>query len=165
MELQTEHGDDLPDPLESIEQAAMLEQLAYERDEFELHLVIPGTWSNHQIWFSYRPDLDIIYIYGSLDLKVPKNRYQDICELIVRVNERLAVGHFVILSEENAIVFHHCVSLPTSQKTTPEHGVILINAAKEAGESFYPAFNYLVWSGKTPKEAVTAAMFETIGEA
>jgi hypothetical protein len=32
-------------------------------------------------------------------------------------------------------------------------------------ERFYPAFHYVVWGGKTPAEAVDAAMIETVGEA
>ena len=34
-----------------------------------------------------------------------------------------------------------------------------------AGDRFYPAFQYLVWGGKSVDEAAQAAMFETAGEA
>ncbi len=32
-------------------------------------------------------------------------------------------------------------------------------------ERFYPAFQLVIWGGKTPDEAVTAAMIEPMGEA
>jgi len=32
-------------------------------------------------------------------------------------------------------------------------------------ERFYPAFQLLLWGGKSPDEAVAAAMLETVGEA
>ena len=40
-----------------------------------------------------------------------------------------------------------------------------VQAAREAGDRFYPAFQYLVWGGKSVEEAAQAAMFETAGEA
>jgi len=32
-------------------------------------------------------------------------------------------------------------------------------------ERFYPAFQFLVWGGKSPSEALDAAIIETVGEA
>ena len=32
-------------------------------------------------------------------------------------------------------------------------------------ERFYPAFQHVIWAGKTPSEAIEAAVFETAGEA
>ena len=34
-----------------------------------------------------------------------------------------------------------------------------------AVDRFVPAFNFLIWAGKSPEEAMDAAMFETDGEA
>jgi hypothetical protein len=41
----------------------------------------------------------------------------------------------------------------------------ILAAGVEACERFYPAFNFLLWAGKTPEEAAQAALFETAGEA
>jgi hypothetical protein len=32
-------------------------------------------------------------------------------------------------------------------------------------ERFYPAFQYVVWGGKSASDALAAAMIETVGEA
>ena len=34
-----------------------------------------------------------------------------------------------------------------------------------ACEKFYPAFQYVIWGGKSPKQAVEATILETVGEA
>ena len=41
----------------------------------------------------------------------------------------------------------------------------LHNAAVTSCERFYQAFQFVLWAGKSPREAMDAAMFETSGEA
>ena len=43
--------------------------------------------------------------------------------------------------------------------------VSMIDAAVEAADRFYPAFDFLLAGAKTPDEAMAACMFETVGEA
>jgi hypothetical protein len=154
------------DPLDSVEQAVIGEQFPYDREENgELHLSTPGAWRDHQIWFAWRPELDALHICASLDLKVPANKYREVCELVVRLNEKLWLGHFDIWAEDGGIVYRHAVSLPNGETVSPAQAATMIAAAREAGERFYPAFHFLVWGGKTIEEATAAAMFETAGEA
>ena len=41
----------------------------------------------------------------------------------------------------------------------------LVDIAVTECERFYPAFQFVIWGGKSPVEAMTAAMLETEGEA
>jgi hypothetical protein len=41
----------------------------------------------------------------------------------------------------------------------------LVDAALTECERFYPAFQFVVWGGKAPAEALTAAMIDPVGEA
>jgi hypothetical protein len=41
----------------------------------------------------------------------------------------------------------------------------MIDAAVEAADRFYPAFDFLLNGDKSPSEAVLACMFETVGTA
>jgi hypothetical protein len=165
MELQQEQPEPVLDPLEAIEHAVLAEQFPYERDDLELHMAVPGEWRDHQIWFAYRPDLDVIHVCASLELKAPENRMKDVYELIARINERLWIGHFDLWNDDGAIVFRHALSVPNAEAVTPGQAASLIAAARDAGERLYPAFQFVMWSGKSPAEAVAAAMFETAGEA
>ncbi|MCW5723368.1 MAG: YbjN domain-containing protein [Maricaulaceae bacterium] len=156
----------LNDPLDAVEQAVIAEQYAYEREEGgELHISVPGAWRDHQIWFAWRPDLDAIHICGSLDLKAPANRYREVCELAARLNEKLWFGHFDVWAEDGGVLYRHAMPLPAGETITPAQAAALIAAAKEAGERFFPAFQFLIWGGKSAAEAASAAMFETAGEA
>jgi hypothetical protein len=41
----------------------------------------------------------------------------------------------------------------------------MLAGAIHACERYYPAFQFVVWAGKTATEAMSAAMFDTEGEA
>ncbi len=41
----------------------------------------------------------------------------------------------------------------------------LVETALIECEKFYPAFQYVIWGGKSATEAIAAAMIETVGEA
>ncbi|MFC4725498.1 YbjN domain-containing protein [Glycocaulis abyssi] len=165
MDLHTETYIQTIDPLESVEQAVIAEQYAYERDDTELHMAVPGEWRDHQVWFAWRPELDVLHVCASLELKTPPARFREVCELVTRLNERLWLGHFDVWAEDGSVVFRHALSLAGGETVSPAQAAALIVAAREAGERLYPAFHYLVWGGKSVEEAVAAAMFDTAGEA
>ncbi|GLK51367.1 MAG: hypothetical protein CMH94_02585 [Oceanicaulis sp.] len=164
--LSDEFAPSVTDPLDAVEQAVIAEQYPYDRDEMgELHLTASGAWRDHQIWFAWREELEALHICASLDLKVPSNKFRDVCELVARLNEKLWLGHFDVWFEDGSIVYRHALSLPNGETVSPAQAAAMISAAREAGERFYPAFHFLVWGGKNVEEAAAAAMFETAGEA
>ena len=42
---------------------------------------------------------------------------------------------------------------------------LLVESAIDECERFYPVFQFVLWGGKTPKEALAASLTETQGEA
>ena len=165
MYLETEETVETFDPLEAVEQAVIAEQHPYERDDMELHLAVPGEWRDHQIGFAWRPEINVMHVCASLELKAPDGRYRDVCELVARITERRWLGHCDVGAEDGSIIFRHAVTTPGGEGLSAPQAAGLIAAAKEAGERIYPAFNYLMWSGKSVEESVSAAMFDTVGEA
>ncbi|MEO1038709.1 MAG: YbjN domain-containing protein [Pseudomonadota bacterium] len=165
MEVQSESHSVEIDPLESVEQAVIDGQYPYERDDAELHLAVPGDWRDHQIWFAWRPEVESLHLCSSLEVKAPDARFKEVCELVARLNERLWLGHFDIWAEDGSIVFRHTLPLPGGDGLSMPQAAILLRAAIEAGDRLFPAFNLLIWGGRTVEEAVSAAMFDTVGEA
>ena len=41
----------------------------------------------------------------------------------------------------------------------------VLGTALDSCERYFPAFQFVIWAGKTAREAMDAAMFETVGEA
>ena len=154
------------DPLEAIEAVAFAQSFEFERiDGAELHLVAPGAWRDAGLWFTWRPELSTLQMGAPLDLKVPPGTLSEASRLVAMANERLWLGHFDLWSDDHAIVFRNAIVLPETGVLDKSQAHYLISAASEAIDRFFPAFNYLIWGGKTPEEALEASLFETAGSA
>lgn len=154
------------DPLEALEAVAGLMEIEVERvDDAELHLAVPGAWRDAGVWFTWRPEVSTLQLGAPLDIKAPSNRVGDAAKLVTLVNERLWVGHFDLWSEDLAIVYRNGIILSDDAALDPQQAQNLISATAEAVDRFYPAFNYLVWGGKSPEDALKASLFDTVGSA
>ena len=153
------------DPLDVVEHVLAAENLAFDRtDDGDLAFTLAGDWKDHELWFAWRPEADCLQLCLSLDLKVPKALRAAGFELLSLVNQRVWLGHFEIWAEDGEIIFRHALSLPGSERPTLASAASMIDAAMEAADRFYPAFDFLV-QGRTPDDAMAACMFETVGQA
>jgi hypothetical protein len=154
------------DPLDAIEAVADALELDVERvDQAELHLAMPGAWRDAGVWFTWRPELSTLQLGAPLNLKAPEGRIVEAAQLVAMVNERLWVGHFDLWSEDRSIVYRNAMVLPESGALDAEQAQRLIRATSEAIDRFLPAFNFFVWGGKSPDDALRASLFETVGNA
>jgi hypothetical protein len=62
-------------------------------------------------------------------------------------------------------LFRHSLLLRGTSGLAVEQMEDLVDIAVAECERFYPSFQYVVWAGKTPQEALAAAILETVGEA
>ena len=88
-----------------------------------------------------------------------------IYETLGLINEQLWLGHFELWSGSGLIVFRHAALLGESDGLTFEQAEAISEAAMEECERFYPVFQFVLWGGKSPGEAISAALIETAGEA
>ena len=65
------------------------------------------------------------------------------------------------------VVFRHATILDTrdSEGLSLEQAEAIAEAAMEECERFYPVFQFVLWGGKSPGEAIAAALIDTHGEA
>ena len=99
------------------------------------------------------------------DMRVPANRRQAVFELLALINERLWLGHFDVDSEESTPMFRQTTLLRGAQGASVEQLQDLVDIALTECERFYPAFQFVIWGGKSASEAVSAAIIDTVAEA
>lgn len=138
----------------------------HERDGYDaIQGIVPTRWGEMGCLFACRNEPPALHFSLTLDIKIQSARRALISELVIMMNERLWLGHLDFWIHDEVIIFRH--ALPLAGRMAPSLGEIeaVLKAAIDAAERFVPAFNFVIWAGKTPTEAMAAAMFETEGEA
>jgi hypothetical protein len=154
------------DPLDVVENVLNAENLPFDRTEDgDLAFALTGDWKDYELWFAWRPEGDCLQLCCSLDLRASRSKRGAAHELLNLVNQRVWMGHFEVWPEDGEIVFRHSMALPHGERPTLAQAASMIDAAVEASDRFYPAFDFLVRGCKNPSEAMAACMFETVGRA
>ena len=155
------------DALELVESCLTESGWDFQRDEEDdtIQCIAGSKWGDMGAMFANRREPPAMHFTITLDVKPTESRRMAIAELVMMANERLWLGHFDYWPDEGVILYRH--TLPLLGRDEPTEGEVsaVMTAAAEAAEKFIPAFNFLIWAGKSPRESMEGALFETHGEA
>ncbi len=153
-------------PLDVVERLATGNDWSFERaSEDEITILVTGRWAEYQLSYTWMVDIEALHLACAFDLKVPERRCAEVHALIALINERLWVGHFDLWPAEGIVMYRHALQLPSGQEPSGKQCEALLGTALDTCERYFTAFQFVVWAGKTAREALEAAMFETSGEA
>ena len=153
-------------PLDVMEQIVAANDWAFDRrSDSEMAAEAPGRWCDYGLYFNWSNEISAMHFTCTFDLKVPERRRALLYELLALANERLWIGHFGLESEDGMPVFRHAVLLRGAPGASAESLEDMVDIALTECERFFPAFQFVLWGGKTPQEALAAAMLECVGEA
>jgi hypothetical protein len=154
------------DPLDVVEHVLQAENLDFDRTEDgDLAFALAGDWKDYELWFAWRPEADCLQLCLSLDMKASVEQRAESYELLSLINQRVWLGHFEVWAEDGEVVFRHAMAMPSGDRPSLSQAASMIDAAVEAADRFYPAFDFMIRGGKSPEDAMAACMFETLGEA
>ncbi|MBX3598168.1 MAG: YbjN domain-containing protein [Rhizobiaceae bacterium] len=153
-------------PVDVIEQVAQNNDWAFERaGDDEISISVIGNWSDYHASFSWMEDFEALHLACAFDLKVPENRVTEVMRLLSLINEQLLLGHFDLWEQEGAIMFRQSLLLCGGAEPTSRQVEVLLSSALEACECYFQAFQFVVWSGTSAREALSHVLFETAGSA
>jgi hypothetical protein len=153
-------------PLDVLEQIVTANEWAFDRrSEGEMAAEAPGKWCDYGLYFAWSPEIAAMHFTCAFDLKVPAPRRSALYELLALANERLWIGHFGLDSDDGTPIFRHSVLLRGAQGASPESLEDLVDIALTECERFFPAFQFVLWGGRSAHEAIQASMLECVGEA
>jgi hypothetical protein len=153
-------------PLEVVEQMAATNNWPFERageDEIALH--ITGRWTNYQVSYTWMSDIEALHLACAFDMKVPDLRLNEVQSLVALVNEQMWIGHFDVWMRNGMVMFRHALVLAGGTTASDRQCEAVLGSALESCERYYPAFQFVIWAGKSARDAMDSAMFETCGEA
>lgn len=153
-------------PLSVIEEIASTNDWSFERSgQDEITILTQGQWTDYQLSFTWMGDIDALHLACAFDIKIPEARRSEVQRLIAAINEQLWIGHFDVWLTTGSIMYRQALILPGGMTASPAQCELMLDGALHACERYYPALQFVVWAGKTAAEAMTAAMFDTAGEA
>ena len=153
-------------PLDLIEQIVEGNDWTFDRrSDQELAVQVPGTWCDYSLYFAWNDEIEAMHFTCAFDMRVPQDRRMPVYELLARVNEKLWLGHFGMWDDEGLPMFRHVLPMRAANGPTMGQMEDIVETALFECERFYPAFQYVIWGGRTADDAVAAAMVDTVGEA
>jgi len=153
-------------PLDMVERLAHLKDLTFERSgDDEIAISVQGRWTSYDVAFTWLDGIEALHVACAFDLKIPERRRAEIADLMTRINEQLWIGHFDMWSETDVVMFRHSLMLTGGAEPSDAQCDALMNLAVDTCDRHYQAFQFVMWSGKSPVDALAVTMFETVGEA
>ncbi len=153
-------------PVDVVEQLAAGHGWSFEREQDdEISISVSGGWSDYHIAFTWLAGIEAMHIGCAFDVKVPERRRAEVQSLIALINEQLWIGHFGLWEQESVIIFRHAILLPGGMRASQPQCEAVIQAAIAACERYYQSVQFVLWAGRTAREALDTALFETAGEA
>ncbi len=153
-------------PLDLIEEIVVTNEWPFDRvSDEEMVVEIGGRWCDYRLFFVWQPDVSAMQFSCQFDMKIAGTRKTALHDLLAEVNGRMWLGHFDICSDEQKPMFRQTTLLRGSSGASVEQLEDLVEFSLSECDRFYPAFQFVIWGGKSANEAIAAALLDTVGEA
>ena len=154
-------------PIDMIEEYFAAHGWDHERHDEEVVGSVKGSWTKYELRALWREDDGVLQFLAFPDIKVPDERRAAMYEAVGLINEQMWLGHFELWSSSGVLLYRHAAMLGGGDEPalSLSQAETIIESAIDECERFYPVFQFVLWGGKSPKDALAAALVETQGEA
>ena len=153
-------------PVDMIEYVAAHNDWAFERSgDDEIAMTVEGKWTDYHVSFSWMEEFEALHLGCAFDIKIPEQRMNEVTKLLAGINGQVLMGHFDVWRQEDVIIFRQSLLLAGGAEPTNRQVEVLLASALDTCETYYQAFQFVIWSGMDANRAMEAVLFETVGEA
>ena len=153
-------------PVDTIEHLAESNDWIFDRSsDDEITISVDGHHCDYHVSFTWMEEIDGLHVASAFDFKVADRQRSEILELLAAINEQLWIGHLDIWAKQSVIMFRQTLMLPEGGDISRSQVELMLRTAIDTCQRYYPAFQFVVWAGKSAKEALDAVLLETMGEA
>lgn len=153
-------------PIDVVE--GLAESNAWDFDRIaddQIAMAIEGQWRTYSItvaWSNFDQTLRLVLTF---EMEPPEDKLPAVYEALNSVNDNCWAGSFTFWREAQLMTYRYGLVADDEQPPTPDQIDRMIGTAFRASERFYPAFQLVIWGGKSPEEALQIAMTEAYGRA
>ena len=164
---QHDQESDCAAPIDMLEAYFAAHGWEHERHDEEIVATVKGSWTTYELRAMWRDDDSVLQFLAFPDIKVTDDRRPAVYEAMGLVNEQLWIGHFELWSTSGILLYRHAAMIDGDEEGTMSLSAaeLLVESAIDECERFYPVFQFVLWGGKSAKEALAASLIETQGEA
>ena len=153
-------------PLDLMEEIVGANDWIFDRaSQDEMAVEITGRWCDYRLLFLWQEDMGALHFSCLLESRVPVEKRREVSLLLALLNERMWLGHFDLSSEDGTPMFRHTHLVRGASGVTVEQMEDLIEVSLGESERFFPAFQFVIWGGKSAEEAIEASLLDVAGEA
>lgn len=155
-------------PIDMLEHYFGAHGWAFERNgDEEIIASVEGSWAQYQLRAMWREEERVLQFVALPDIRVPESKRGVIYETLGLINEQLWMGHFEMWSADGTLLFRHATLVDCDEEAglSLAQAEVLVEAAIDECERYYPVFQFVLWAGKKPAEALDSALIDTVGEA
>ncbi|MEM1051703.1 MAG: YbjN domain-containing protein [Pseudomonadota bacterium] len=159
-------SDDDAAPIEML--AALFDARGWDSEvvsDDELVGEVQGSWAKYQLRAIWRAADNVLQFLCLPDIRVTSEKKPSAYELLSLVNEQVWLGHFDIWSQGDVLIYRHGALLGDEGMLSIQQAQALVENAIDECDRFYPAFQFVLWGDKSPRQALDAAMVDAAGEA
>jgi hypothetical protein len=153
-------------PIDIVEDLAAHHDWDFDRvAEDQIAMAVEGQWRTYSITLAWSPADETLRLICTFEMEPPAARMPALYETLNRANDLCWAGAFTWWGEQSLMVYRYGLVLAGGQCATPEQIDTMIGAAVLSAERFYPAFQLVAWSERTPRDAMQVAIAEAYGRA
>ncbi|MDE1901183.1 MAG: YbjN domain-containing protein [Alphaproteobacteria bacterium] len=153
-------------PLDIVEEIVAANEWIFDRaNDDELIVELSGRWCNYRMFFVWQREIGALQFSCQFDMKIPDAKRNDVHDLLAMLNDRMWLGHFNLDTQQNMPLFRYTILTRGGRGPGIESLEDLVEIALTECERFYPAFQFVIWGGKRPGEAMAASMIDVAGRA
>ena len=126
---------------------------------------VQGSWTTYQLRCVWRAEDQVLQLLCLPEIRVPDEKRAAAEELLSLINEQMWLGHFDVWSNGGVLLYRNGTMLGDEGLLSLSQAQALVEIAVEECDRFYPAFQFVLWGDKSPRDALEAAMVDPAGEA
>lgn len=153
-------------PIDIVEHIAEHHDWSFDRlGDNQIAMAVEGQWRTYSITLAWSDYDETLRLVCSFEMEPPEDKHGALYEALNAVNDECWAGAFTFWAEQKLMIYRYGLVLAGGQMASPDQVDTMIRAAVLSAERFYPAFQLVVWGGRTVKDAMQVAIAEAYGRA
>jgi hypothetical protein len=158
--------DDDVDPIDIVETLAEHYDWDFDRiTEDQIAMTIEGSWRTYAVTLSWGSFDETLRIICSFDMSPPKEKFENLMEVINLANNRCWSGSFMFAPKQKLMIFKYGLNLIGGARASAIQIDSIVENAIVACERFYPAFQLTCWGEETAEDSMAVAFEHSYGRA